>query len=130
MLNILEPDVIRFALKPATAVRSRFPVMAICSKWISRRLAPWTCATSPTGVLEGLGKAPTAQIEDNYFAVYELEEEVRLITPTFGCSRRFIQQGSRSRPWARTAILCCTGGYWTNPLRCKNSVTTSFTSRC
>jgi PhzF family phenazine biosynthesis protein len=46
-------------------------------------LAPWTCADPPAVLIEGLGKAPAAvmQIEDNYFVVYEREEDVRRIRP-------------------------------------------------
>jgi PhzF family phenazine biosynthesis protein len=46
-------------------------------------LVPWTCAEPPAALIEGLGKTPTAvmQIEDNYFAVYEREKEVRDIRP-------------------------------------------------
>lgn len=48
-------------------------------------LAPWTCATPPTALIEGLGKTPEAvvQIEDDYFAIYESQEEVRRIRPDF-----------------------------------------------
>lgn len=48
-------------------------------------LAPWPCATPPAALLEGLGKAPAAlvQVADNYFAVYESEEDVRQIRPDF-----------------------------------------------
>jgi predicted PhzF superfamily epimerase YddE/YHI9 len=48
-------------------------------------LAPWTCAKPPAVLVEGLGKAPSTvmQIEDNYFAVYEREEEVRRVRPDF-----------------------------------------------
>jgi PhzF family phenazine biosynthesis protein len=55
-------------------------------------LAPWPCRDPPAALLEGLekaigglGKAPAAvmQIEDNYFAVFEREEEVRRIRPDF-----------------------------------------------
>lgn len=48
-------------------------------------LAPWECAAPPPALLEGLGKAPASvvQIEDNYFAVYESEEDVREIRPDF-----------------------------------------------
>jgi PhzF family phenazine biosynthesis protein len=48
-------------------------------------LAPWTSATPPAALIEGLGKAPTAvvQIEDNYFAIYESEKEVTRIRPDF-----------------------------------------------
>jgi len=48
-------------------------------------LAPWACAAPPLALIEGLGDAPAAvvQIEDNYFAVYEREEDVRRIRPDF-----------------------------------------------
>jgi predicted PhzF superfamily epimerase YddE/YHI9 len=48
-------------------------------------LVPWTCIDEPTALMEGLGRKPASllQIEDNYFAVYESEEEVRRITPDF-----------------------------------------------
>jgi PhzF family phenazine biosynthesis protein len=48
-------------------------------------LAPWTSTTPPTALTEGLGKAPAqvVQIEDNYFAIYESQEEVRRIRPDF-----------------------------------------------
>jgi PhzF family phenazine biosynthesis protein len=46
-------------------------------------LVPWACQQPPSALTEGLGKAPAAviQIEDNYFAVYEREEDVRDICP-------------------------------------------------
>ena len=46
-------------------------------------LAPWNCPTPPAALMEGLGKLPAAvvQIEDNYFAVYDREEDVRNIHP-------------------------------------------------
>ena len=46
-------------------------------------LAPWLCAAPPAALLEGLGEDPAVvmQIEDNYFAVYEREEDVRRIRP-------------------------------------------------
>ncbi len=48
-------------------------------------LVPWTCGAPPTALVEGLGKLPATvvQIEDNYFAVYEREEDVRSIRPDF-----------------------------------------------
>jgi PhzF family phenazine biosynthesis protein len=48
-------------------------------------LAPWTCADPPAALIEGLGKAPAAvvQVEDNYFAIYESQEEVGNIRPDF-----------------------------------------------
>jgi PhzF family phenazine biosynthesis protein len=46
-------------------------------------LVPWPCAAAPAALVEGLGKAPAAvvQIEDDYFAVYEREEDVRNMRP-------------------------------------------------
>jgi predicted PhzF superfamily epimerase YddE/YHI9 len=46
-------------------------------------LAPWACAAPPAALLEGLGKLPSAvvQIEDDYFAVYGREDDVRRIRP-------------------------------------------------
>lgn len=48
-------------------------------------LAPWACLEPPPALAEGLGKTPASvvQIEDNYFAVYEREEDVRSIRPEF-----------------------------------------------
>lgn len=53
-------------------------------------LAPWICAAPPTALISALSKAPAAvmQVEDNYFAVYEREEDVRQIRPDF----RLLQQ--------------------------------------
>jgi predicted PhzF superfamily epimerase YddE/YHI9 len=49
-------------------------------------LPPWICAHPPAALIEGLGKVPDAvvQIEDDYFAVYGCEEDVRRISPDFG----------------------------------------------
>jgi len=46
-------------------------------------LTPWACAAPPAGLIDGLDKAPTSvvRIEDNYFAIYESEEEIRRIRP-------------------------------------------------
>ncbi|MFZ0200670.1 MAG: PhzF family phenazine biosynthesis protein [Candidatus Sulfotelmatobacter sp.] len=48
-------------------------------------LVPWTCLDVPTALTQGLGRTPVqvVQIEDNYFAVYETEEEIRRIQPDF-----------------------------------------------
>jgi predicted PhzF superfamily epimerase YddE/YHI9 len=48
-------------------------------------LVPWTCAKPPAELLTGLGTPPAAviQIEDNYFAIYDREEEVRQVRPDF-----------------------------------------------
>jgi len=46
-------------------------------------LRPRACAAPPSALIEGLGRSPSSvvQIEDNYFAVYEHEEEVKGIRP-------------------------------------------------
>lgn len=85
LLNILTPgeDSVRFETRrsgPLTVSRSQnllsmdFPA-----------LPPSACANPPSALIEGLGRAPTTvvQIEDNYFAVYESQEEVRNIRPDF-----------------------------------------------
>ena len=48
-------------------------------------LAPWACTDPPAALSEGLGKVPleVVQIEDNYFAVFEKEEEVKSLRPDF-----------------------------------------------
>ena len=46
-------------------------------------LEPWTCGDPPAALLKGLERTPATvmQIEDNYFAVYESEEDVRRVRP-------------------------------------------------
>lgn len=46
-------------------------------------LAPWPCEVPPAALLEGLEKPPASvvRIEDDYFAVYNSEEEIRNICP-------------------------------------------------
>ena len=45
--------------------------------------APWACANPPAALIEGLGNAPASvmQVDDNYFAVFEREEDVKRIRP-------------------------------------------------
>lgn len=47
------------------------------------KLAPWPCEAPPAALLEGLEKTPASvvQIEDDYFAVYDREEDVKAICP-------------------------------------------------
>jgi predicted PhzF superfamily epimerase YddE/YHI9 len=85
VLRILDPkcDSVRFETRFSGALRvcregdllaMDFPV-----------LAPWECPDPPVVLTNGLGKCPSAvmQIEDNYFAVYESEKDVRNIRPDF-----------------------------------------------
>jgi PhzF family phenazine biosynthesis protein len=46
-------------------------------------LAPWACEAPPKALIEGLGKRPdeVVQIEDDYFAVYGREGDVKSIRP-------------------------------------------------
>jgi PhzF family phenazine biosynthesis protein len=46
-------------------------------------LAPWKSEKIPKALIDGLGTTPAAvvQIRDNYFAVYDSEEEIRRIDP-------------------------------------------------
>jgi PhzF family phenazine biosynthesis protein len=48
-------------------------------------LAPWTCGDVPPALVESLGSTPSevVQLEDNYFAIYNSEEEVKNIRPNF-----------------------------------------------
>jgi PhzF family phenazine biosynthesis protein len=48
-------------------------------------LGPWPCAAPPAALVEGLGKTPdeVLQVEDNYFAIYGSEQDVRSIRPDF-----------------------------------------------
>jgi predicted PhzF superfamily epimerase YddE/YHI9 len=48
-------------------------------------LAPWACPDPPAILIEGLGKAPATvvQVEDNYFAVYAQEKDVKNLHPNF-----------------------------------------------
>lgn len=48
-------------------------------------LAPWPCANPPAELIHGLGKPPAAvvQLEDNYFAVYPSQLDVKEIRPDF-----------------------------------------------
>ena len=64
--------------------------LTVCSdgEWLAMdfpALVPWPCANPPAAMIEGLGETPAevVQIEDNYFAVYEHEEDVRRIRPNF-----------------------------------------------
>ena len=45
--------------------------------------APWACANPPAALIEGLGSDPAVvmQVEDNYFAVFKREEDVKRIRP-------------------------------------------------
>ena len=46
-------------------------------------LVPWPCNSPPPELIAGLGTPPLSvwQVEDNYFAIYESEEDVRRVRP-------------------------------------------------
>lgn len=50
-------------------------------------LPPWSCSQPPRELVDGLSQRPAfasvLQIEDNYFVVYESEEEVLQVRPNF-----------------------------------------------
>ena len=49
-------------------------------------LPPWTCSSPPEDLIEGLSAKAgltVLQIEDNYFVVYESEDEIRSLRPDF-----------------------------------------------
>jgi PhzF family phenazine biosynthesis protein len=58
-------------------------------------LTPWPCNTPPVPLIEGLGTSLTEvmQIEDNYFAVYKSENDVRRIRPDFRCLEKLHPAG-------------------------------------
>jgi predicted PhzF superfamily epimerase YddE/YHI9 len=95
VLQILEParDSVRFETRSSGALSvSRDGDLLVMD---FPALAPWICATPPTGLIEGLGEAPAAvmQIEDNYFAVYQREEDVRRIRPNLRLLERLHPAG-------------------------------------
>lgn len=85
VLQILEPrrDSVRFETRLSGALTVSREGSLLAMDFPAS--APWTCPDPPAELIEGLGKEPAAvvQIEDNFFAVYEREEEVRGICPDF-----------------------------------------------
>jgi predicted PhzF superfamily epimerase YddE/YHI9 len=60
-------------------------------------LCPWSCPSPPKDLIEGLGartdRIKVLQIKDNYFAVYESEDEVRSVKPDFSRLERLHPAG-------------------------------------
>ena len=85
VLQILEPerDSVRFETRSSGALTVTRDGDLLAMDFPA--LAPWTCPDPPAALIEGLGRTPSTvmQIEDNYFAVYEREEDVRRIRPNF-----------------------------------------------
>jgi predicted PhzF superfamily epimerase YddE/YHI9 len=85
VLQILEPgrDSVRFETRSSGSLTVSGDGGMLAMDFPA--LAPWACGASPTALSAGLGKPPqtVVQIEDNYFAVYAREADVRNICPDF-----------------------------------------------
>ena len=85
LMQILAPgsEIVRFETRfsGSLAIRREGALLAMDFP----ALAPWVCAPPPAALREGLGEDPAVvmQIDDNYFAVYEREEDVRRLRPDF-----------------------------------------------
>jgi PhzF family phenazine biosynthesis protein len=83
VLQILEPgrDSVRFETRLSGALTVTHDDNLLAMDFPA--LAPWACPDPPAALTEGLGRKPATvmQIEDNYFAVYGREEDVRRIRP-------------------------------------------------
>jgi PhzF family phenazine biosynthesis protein len=85
VLQILETgrDSVRFQTRSSGVLTVRREGDLLAMDFPS--LKPWDCPDPPAALIEGLGARPAAvvQIEDDYFAVYECEDDVRRISPDF-----------------------------------------------
>jgi predicted PhzF superfamily epimerase YddE/YHI9 len=85
MLQILEPE--RESVRFETRFSGALTVSRVGDLFAMDfpAIVPWPCVDPPDALIGGLGKVPTTviQIKDNYFAVYEREEDVRRIRPDF-----------------------------------------------
>jgi len=85
LLHILEPgrDSVRFRTRSSGILTVRREGNLLAMDFPS--LPPWKSANPLPALVEGLGEDPVTvvQIEDNFFAVYEHEEDVRRIQPDF-----------------------------------------------
>jgi len=87
VLNLLEPgrEVVRFE----TVHRGTMTVRRDGERFAMDfpALPPWPCPRPPVELIQGLGSSPpprsVLQIEDNYFAVYESEKDIRCVNPDF-----------------------------------------------
>jgi predicted PhzF superfamily epimerase YddE/YHI9 len=95
VLRILEPqsDSVRFETRRSGALTVSREGELLAMDFPG--LTPWACVAPPAALLEGLGKVPTSvvQIEDNYFAVYAHEEDVKGIRPDFRLLERLHPAG-------------------------------------
>ncbi len=85
LMQILAPEVtsVRFETRYSGALTVSRDCNLFAMDFPS--LTPWPCAAPPAALIEGLGKIPAEvmQIEDNYFARYESEQDVKSIRPDF-----------------------------------------------
>jgi predicted PhzF superfamily epimerase YddE/YHI9 len=83
VLTILEPgrDSVRFETRRSGTLTVSLDGGLLAMDFPA--LPPWICTNRPAALIEGLGKVPDAvvQIEDDYFAVYGCEEDVRRVRP-------------------------------------------------
>jgi PhzF family phenazine biosynthesis protein len=84
LLTILEPqqESVRFQTRSGLlTVTSQGDLLAMDFP----ALAPWGCPNPPQDLIEGLGaragQVKVLQVEDNYFVVYESEDEIRSVRP-------------------------------------------------
>jgi PhzF family phenazine biosynthesis protein len=84
MLTILHPE------RESVGFDTRSGMLTVCrdGDLLSMdfpALPPWECSSPPTNLIKGLSPEPDSdsvlQIEDNYFVVYESEEDVRRVRP-------------------------------------------------
>jgi PhzF family phenazine biosynthesis protein len=86
LLTLFEPqrDMVRFATRSGMLTVSRTGDMLAMD---FPSLAPWPCPNPPAELIGGLGRTQglmsVSQIQDNYFVVYESENDVRRVTPNF-----------------------------------------------
>ena len=84
LLTILEPqrELVRFATRSGIlTVRREQELLSMDFP----ALPPWPCPSPPPELIEGLGaqsqRVSVLQIKDNYFVVYESEDDVRRVSP-------------------------------------------------
>jgi PhzF family phenazine biosynthesis protein len=84
LLTILEPqrELVRFATRSGIlTVRREQDLLSMDFP----ALPPWPCPSPPPELIEGLGaqsqRVSVLQIKDNYFVVYESEDDVRRVSP-------------------------------------------------
>jgi PhzF family phenazine biosynthesis protein len=86
LLTVLEPqrEIVRFATRSGMLTVHRAGDMLSMD---FPSLVPWPCPNPPAELVDGLRHTPglisVLQIQDNYFVVYESEDDVRRVAPNF-----------------------------------------------